>query len=177
MKRCMLIGLCLCLFLCAFAQSASSDALPFVACSSVTVYSGGEALGTYPAGTLFRGLSRGKNTDVYVEAPDGVRGTADFSALLPAADYDCAAYPVFLADSVQSDGLKMYTEPSEKSSVTAVYPNGTALKIADYYCDEIYAYVVGPDRSAGFVRKAWLTWQDGLWPDPQWSRPAKEYLK
>ena len=137
----------------------------------------GETVGVYPAGTRFRGLSLSRGNSVCrAAAEDGRVGLVDFAYLVPCADDAGTFYPVFTASSPYGE-VPVYAAADEASRVNAVCPNGAEIRILDYYCDEIYAYVAVQTGVTGFARKAWLDWPGGIWPDPMWSKPAEAYLK
>ncbi len=146
----------------------------------------GEPICAYPIGTVLRVIDWDLyESPVYCFAigPDNREGYVRKTCLPRSYEYnfDDEVSPRYEVTSTFYEGgnyrVYMYAEPSSNGEPVTVtgYINGTILKVIDYYCDETYCFCVGPDDHTGFVRKTWLTYSYGPYPDPDWSMPASYY--
>ena len=98
------------------------------------------------------------STYCFVIGPDGKCGYIRKVYLMKVYDYEDEQYAAYRVTSTYSTGyLYMYPDPSSDHNPLATYYNDTVLKVIDYESDETYCLAVGPDGTAGYVRKSQLT--------------------
>ncbi len=150
--------------------------------------SSGNPISAYPIGTILRVIDWNiyqSGVYCYAIGPDNKVGYVRKTCLVRCYEaeyiYDDDSFPGFEVTSTFRESgyyrVYMYPEPSSNGQPVSGtgYVNGTILKVIDYYCDDTYCFCIGPDEHTGFVRKAWLTYSYGEYPDPEYSQPASYY--
>ena len=119
----------------------------------------GEPNAAYAKGTVLKMIDYDADkTYCLLIGPDGKYGYIRKSYLMKVYDYEDEAFLPYRVTSTYSTGyLYMYPDPSSDRSPLATYYNDTILKVIDYDADEDYCLAVGPDGTAGYVRKSRLT--------------------
>ncbi len=120
--------------------------------------SSGNPIATYANGTIVRVIDYNASAN-YCQAvgPDNKVGYLRKAYLVEVVglSYDDETLEEYRV-VVEFSPVYMFPVPSDSGEPNSAYDDGTVLKLLDYDSDATYAYVIGPDGKAGYIRKTYI---------------------
>ncbi|MBQ9409358.1 MAG: SH3 domain-containing protein [Clostridia bacterium] len=117
--------------------------------------SSGNPVASYVNGTIVRVVNYDiDQTYCYAVGPDNKEGylRKAWLTIINEYSYDDPTLEEYRVIAEQKT-VYIFAKPSESGQPFSAYPKGEILKMIDYDSNQNFAYVVGPDNKAGYIRK------------------------